>query len=123
VPNEPIKEVVIVGGGTAGWMTAAALAKLVGRQFEIALVESDEISTAGVGEAAIPPIRNYNLVLGLDENEFLRRTQGTIKPWPRCRPTPSSSPATAQQRRHELDAGSAPLPAAILARSLHADCR
>ncbi len=77
--NEAIRKVVIVGGGTAGWMVAAALARLVGKQFTTVLVESDEISTIGVGEATIPQIRLYNAMLGLDEDEFLKRTRGTIK--------------------------------------------
>lgn len=79
-PNEPIRRVVIVGGGSAGWMAAAALSRL--RQngvTEVVLVESDEIGIVGVGEATIPPIRNFNALLGLDEDDFLRHTQGSIK--------------------------------------------
>src|SRR5437868_1071501 len=74
-----IKTVVIVGGGTAGWMTAALLSKLMGPRLSIQLVESDEIGIVGVGEATIPQIRHFNTTLGLDEDEFIRKTQGTFK--------------------------------------------
>jgi len=74
------QHVLIVGGGTAGWMTAAALAnKLRQLPIEISLVESSEIGTVGVGEATVPHIRFFNSTLGIDEAEFVRRTKATFK--------------------------------------------
>ncbi len=77
--SERIRKVAIVGGGSAGWMTAAALSKILDRIVEVELVESDEIGIVGVGEATIPQIRNFNDVLELDEDDFVRRTMGTFK--------------------------------------------
>ena len=78
---DSIRKVVIVGGGTAGWMAAAALSKVLGETpgLRIELVESEEIGTVGVGEATIPQITFFNAMLGLDEDQFVRETNGTYK--------------------------------------------
>lgn len=75
-----IKSITIVGGGSAGWMTAAALSSLLDpRTVKITLIESEQIGTVGVGEATIPDIINFNAILGIKETDFLRATNGTFK--------------------------------------------
>ncbi len=75
----PGRRIVIVGGGTAGWMTAAAIGRLVGAPWTVTLVESDAIGTIGVGEATIPQIHHFNAALGIDEDEFVRATGASFK--------------------------------------------
>ena len=73
-------KIVILGGGTAGWMAAAGLGSMLGAgRFEVRLVESDEIGTVGVGEATLPQIKGFNDSVGVDEAEMMRRTGGTFK--------------------------------------------
>ncbi|MEO9634871.1 MAG: tryptophan halogenase family protein [Parasphingorhabdus sp.] len=78
--DQAIQEIVIIGGGTAGWMAAAALSqKLSGSGASIRLIESAEIGTVGVGEATLPQIRDFNRMLEIDEAQLMARTSATIK--------------------------------------------
>src|SRR6188472_1430724 len=77
--SNEIRSVVIAGGGAAGWMCAAALVRVLGPRLSITLVESSEIGIVGVGEATIPAIQQFNKLLKIDEDDFLRHTQGTFK--------------------------------------------
>lgn len=74
-----LRRILIAGGGSSGWMTAALLSRLFQGLYDVVLVESQDIGTIGVGEATIPAIKKYIELLGLDENEFIIRTQATFK--------------------------------------------
>lgn len=79
VSNAEIRRVVIAGGGTAGWVAAAALSHQFHGIVAVTLVESEQIGTVGVGESTIPPIRTFNRLLQIDEQEFMRATAATFK--------------------------------------------
>jgi tryptophan halogenase len=77
--GQPVKRVVIAGGGTAGWIAAYALVKQLGALLDVTLVESDEIGTVGVGESTIPTARTFHQYMGIDEADFVRSTGSTFK--------------------------------------------
>ncbi|WP_232522345.1 tryptophan halogenase family protein [Marinimicrobium alkaliphilum] len=77
--EQNIKKVVIAGGGTAGWIAAALLSRVLGKTLDITLIESDAIPTVGVGEATIPPLRSMHDILGIDEKAFMAATNATFK--------------------------------------------
>src|SRR4051812_5558184 len=79
VNKQTINRVAIAGGGTAGWMAAATLSKILGTQLDITLIESDEIGTIGVGEATIPTMLSFHSVLDIDEQEFMKAVNGSVK--------------------------------------------
>lgn len=78
--TDPVKKrVIIAGGGTSGWLAAAALGKIYGKNIDISIIESDDIGRIGVGEATIPPLRTFHRLLGINEQEFMMQTQATLK--------------------------------------------
>ena len=77
--NNKIKNIVIAGGGTAGWMAATALTRKLGHLVKVTLVESEAIGTIGVGESTIPPLRSFHQLVGIDEAEFMKATSATFK--------------------------------------------
>ena len=77
--DKRVRNIVIVGGGSAGWMAAATFAKVFGADCKVRVIESDEIGIVGVGEATVPHLKLFNQVLEIDEIEFVKRTKGTFK--------------------------------------------
>ena len=77
--GRPIRSIAVIGGGSAGWMAAAAISKVFGRKIDVTLVESEEIGIIGVGEATVPHLSAFNRLLEIDEAEFVRQTQGSFK--------------------------------------------
>ncbi|WP_233078910.1 tryptophan halogenase family protein [Rheinheimera soli] len=76
---QQVKKVVIAGGGTAGWVAAAALSKRLKGLIDVVLIESEEIGTVGVGESTVPPVQLFHNLLGIDEQEFMKATDATFK--------------------------------------------
>src|SRR5690606_16046578 len=79
MPMQPVKHVVIVGGGTAGWLVAAGVGKMYQGRGRVTLIESDDIPTVGVGEATIPTMTAYHKLLEIPEAEVLKATHATFK--------------------------------------------
>ena len=77
IRTRPIRRVVIAGGGTAGWMAAAALSRTLGKVLDITLVESEEIGTVGVGEATIPTLVTFHRLLEINEQEYMSAVKGS----------------------------------------------
>ncbi|TPG20405.1 tryptophan 7-halogenase [Sphingomonas koreensis] len=77
--DKRLRRIVVAGGGTAGWMSAAAIAHTMGDTVDVTLIESDAIGTIGVGESTIPPLVNFNRILQVNEADFMRATQATFK--------------------------------------------
>ena len=77
--EERVRKVLVVGGGSSGWMAAAMLATALSRDIQVQLVESEAIGIVGVGEATIPPMQKFNKFLRLDERQFVAETNGTFK--------------------------------------------
>ncbi|KAF1726021.1 tryptophan halogenase family protein [Pseudoxanthomonas japonensis] len=79
IRTRPVKRVVIAGGGTAGWMAAAAVSRVLGVTLDITLVESEEIGTVGVGEATIPTLLSFHRMIDIGEQDYMAAVQGTVK--------------------------------------------
>lgn len=73
------KRVIVAGGGTSGWLAAAALGKVLGKQLDVSIIESEAIGRIGVGEATIPPLRTFHRLLGINERQLMSEIQATFK--------------------------------------------